>query len=82
MNLKVVAAQQELWYTWPSIVAGIIGLIMFAGWILVGASRNAVIDYVKGVRLRRNANERLDLIRLNAEFEEATSNQDRQAVMN
>lgn len=81
-NDEVVAAQQDLWYTWPSIVAGIIGLIMFAGWILVGASRNAVIDYVKGVRLRRNANKRLDLIRLSAEFEEATSNQDRQAVMN
>ncbi len=79
---EVVAAQQDLWYTWPSIAAGIIGLILFAGWILVGGSRNAVIDYVKGVRLRRNSNERMDLIRLNAEFEEATSIQGKQAVMN
>lgn len=77
---EVVAAQQDLWYMWPSIVASIVGLVMFAGWILVGGSRSAVIDYVKGVRLRRNSNERMDLIRLNAEFEESVSSQLRQTV--
>ena len=79
---EVVAVQQNLWYSWPSIAAGIIGLIMFAAWILVGGSRSAVTDYVTGVRLRRSSYERRDLIRLNAEFEEATSIHHRQAVVN
>lgn len=56
----IQSVQSVLWHSWPAMVAGVISVAMMGVWVILGWSKQAVQDYVRGIRQRRDLYDLMD----------------------
>ena len=51
---QITTVQRRLWHQWPSIIVLLAGLAILSVWLVVGGAKHSVVEYVKGIRRRRD----------------------------